>query len=121
MIKQLKIGNFRGIRAGTIENFSALNVLVGPSGSGKSTVIDALYLAGSPKLDEAQRPDHTPLNEITTRRGSAGPASMPAWLLWKHGRDYFFRHIWEQPEARKYLIQEMRDTGILQMLESLAK
>ena len=87
MIKQLKIGNFRGIRAGTIENFSALNVLVGPSGSGKSTVIDALYLAGSPKLDEAQRPDHTPLNEITTRRGSAGPASMPAWLLWKHGRD----------------------------------
>ena len=87
MIKQLKIGNFRGIRAGTIDNFTALNVLVGPSGSGKSTVIDALYLAGSPKLDEAQRHNQSPLSEITTRRGSAGPASMPAWLLWKHGRD----------------------------------
>ena len=37
------------------------------------------------------------------------------------GCDYFFRHIWEQSEAREYLIKEMRDTGILQMLESLAK
>ena len=87
MIKQLKIGNFRGIRVGTIENFSALNVLVGPSGSGKSTVIDALYLAGSPNLITALHPNQTSVSEITTRRGSAGPASMPAWLLWKYGRE----------------------------------
>ena len=87
MIKQLKIGNFRGIRAGTIENLTPLNVLVGPSGSGKSTVIDALYLAASPKLNTAQHPNQTPVGEITTRRGSVGPAAMPAWLLWKHGRE----------------------------------
>ncbi|MGC9259711.1 MAG: AAA family ATPase [Phycisphaerae bacterium] len=87
MIKQLKIGNFRGIRAGTVENFTALNVLVGPSGSGKSTVIDALYLAGSPNLDTTQHPNQTLLMEITARRGSAGPAAMPGWLLWKVGRE----------------------------------
>ncbi len=37
------------------------------------------------------------------------------------GCDYFFRHIWEQAQPREHLIQEMRDTGILQTLESLAK
>ena len=87
MIKQLKIGNFRGIRAGTIENLTPLNVLVGPSGSGKSTVIDALYLAASPNLNTAQHPNQTSVGEITARRGPAGPAAMPAWLLWKHGRE----------------------------------
>ncbi len=37
------------------------------------------------------------------------------------GCDYFFRHIWEQVETKKHLIQEMRDTGILQALESMAR
>ncbi len=37
------------------------------------------------------------------------------------GCDYFFRHIWEQVETKKHLIQEMRDTRILQALESMAK
>ena len=37
------------------------------------------------------------------------------------GCDYFFRHIWEQLKTREHLIQEMRDTGVLQTLESMAK
>ncbi len=37
------------------------------------------------------------------------------------GCDYFFRHIWEQAQPREHLVQEMRDTGILQTLESMAK
>ena len=37
------------------------------------------------------------------------------------GCDYFFRHIWEQAQPREHLVHEMRDTGILQTLESMAK
>ncbi|MGC9259712.1 MAG: hypothetical protein ACP5I8_06475 [Phycisphaerae bacterium] len=37
------------------------------------------------------------------------------------GCDYFFRHIWEQADIREYLIQEMRQTGVLQALESMAR
>jgi AAA15 family ATPase/GTPase len=43
-INKLSISNFRGIRTGTLQGFSSINILLGPNGSGKSTILEAIYL-----------------------------------------------------------------------------
>lgn len=45
MLEKLHIHRFRGIREGTIENFSQINLLVGPNNSGKTALLEMLYLA----------------------------------------------------------------------------
>lgn len=44
MIKELFLKDFRGIKAGKLENFSQFNILLGPNNSGKSTILESLYL-----------------------------------------------------------------------------
>jgi energy-coupling factor transporter ATP-binding protein EcfA2 len=48
MLKTLEIENMRGIRKGTISDFSRINILIGPNGCGKSTVLESLVLLATP-------------------------------------------------------------------------
>lgn len=74
-----------------------------------STVTDWL---GSRK----DKPTHTDRQESKEHAYSY----LAGWYA-SDGCDYFFRHIWEQAQPREHLVQEMRDTGILQTIESMAK
>lgn len=44
MINELGIHYFKGIRHGTIDGMSDVNIFVGPNNAGKSTVLDSIYL-----------------------------------------------------------------------------
>jgi energy-coupling factor transporter ATP-binding protein EcfA2 len=68
----------RGIRAGSLTNFTPLIVLVGPNGSGKSTILDALLIAANPRPPEG-------IGQAVERR--EGLIAGARWLLWKAGNE----------------------------------
>jgi AAA15 family ATPase/GTPase len=47
LIKDIKINNFKGIKRGSIENLSNINIFIGPNNSGKSTILESLMLISS--------------------------------------------------------------------------
>jgi AAA15 family ATPase/GTPase len=62
MLQELTIENLRGIRQGTIRDFSLVNILIGPNGCGKSTILESIVLLACPysRSDPLARPDSYP-------------------------------------------------------------
>ena len=77
MLKSLHIQRFRGIREGTIEGLTQVNLLVGRNNSGKSTVLETLLLlqAGLGQQDLLAR---NPLGRLQGRR--AGRVLQELWF-----------------------------------------
>ncbi len=46
MLTGIEITNYRGIRAGKVDGFGTVNILVGPNGSGKSCLLEAIFMGG---------------------------------------------------------------------------
>jgi energy-coupling factor transporter ATP-binding protein EcfA2 len=78
VIRGVEIKGLRGIRTGSLTDFTRLVVLVGPNGSGKSTILDALLIAANPQVPEG-------IAQAVERR--EGLSAGARWLLWKGGND----------------------------------
>lgn len=53
MLRNIKVKNFRGVKAATIDGFAHINVLTGMNGSGKTSLLEAVFLnagGGNPRL-----------------------------------------------------------------------
>jgi energy-coupling factor transporter ATP-binding protein EcfA2 len=78
VIRSVEIKGLRGIRTGSLTDFTPLVVLVGPNGSGKSTILDALLIAANPRPPEG-------MGQAVERR--EGLSAGARWLLWKAGQE----------------------------------
>lgn len=74
MIRSISIKNLRGIKAGSIDGMTSLNVFVGSNNSGKSTVLDAILIGASPNPNQA-------LQTMPARRPGLQPPHR--WLLFR--------------------------------------
>jgi energy-coupling factor transporter ATP-binding protein EcfA2 len=80
VIRSVEIKGLRGIRAGSLTDFTPLVVLVGPNGSGKSTILDALLIAANPQPSIG-------IGQAVERREGVSAAVGARWLLWKAGHE----------------------------------
>ncbi len=69
-ITEVHVESFRGLREMTIKDLGDINVLIGPSNTGKTSLLEAVWLAANPRIQ------NTMLQAVIRGRGVAGVASV---------------------------------------------
>ena len=81
MLTSLEFKNLKGIKSGSLDNLSQVNILVGRNNSGKSTILDGLVMLRVPLMGQDYlRRDG--LTQVLKRRVDNGDESLEYSQLW---------------------------------------